>query len=167
LGNGTQLYYAHEHDECTTAQCPYYEEIWFSGNHLNVNEVCPSCHAGGTYAAEPDLGIDSIKAPGYDLYTDPDQLNIVQGSGISVTPGRTMQGIFRDPDTRQPRFAKVFTMTYHKTGFPDREFAIGVEITHLTQAPDFIKKSAHYRGKAHMYKIGIDPGQRECVILTP
>ncbi len=170
LGGGTQLYYAHEHDECTQNQCPYYDEIWYSGNNLNVNELCPNCHGGmydGSHRAEPDVKLDSVKSPNYDLYTDSDPLSIVQGSGISVTQGRTLQGIFRDPDTMGVRFVKVFIMTYHKNGFPDREFAIGVEISNLNQAPDFTKSAEHYRGKAHVYKIGIDPGQRECIILTP
>lgn len=175
LGNGTEIYYALEHDACGTAlNCQYSDEIWYSGSSLEINENCLTsgdCDAGGSQRygrqCESEPALDRKKDPRYDLYNDPDPIALPSGTDVVITPIEVKEGKFR-VDGGAERFAKVFIMSFKKTGHEEEKFAIGIETTGLEDpsTPDFTERAHSYRQYNHLYLIKLDPDQRDCVIIT-
>lgn len=165
----TQIYYALEHPDCSPAQCPTYNPVWYSGSNLPTNQNCPNCLSGARSAAaaqqEPKLA--APKPVDFDLRKGDKEISLNPLLPLTHDPigfGQPRTGTIVHPDDGRLMTVKVFAMQVNDAQTPVILF--GVEVGEVAE-PNFANVPAErVDGMTYVYRFKIDDVWQDCVIVA-
>jgi hypothetical protein len=164
----TQVYYAHEYDECLEELCPYPNVVYYTGTDLPVDQQCPDeClrHAQletllqeGQADDQPGLG--AAKPENFDIYApgDPD---IRLNPDLPKSPKGCLTGIMHTEEEGDILVKIFFTRMRSLT--VTAVACIGVEVNHVTDI-QFERDGELLDGFDHVYQIQLNSSP--CLVIT-
>jgi hypothetical protein len=162
----TDIYYAHEHDECTWDQCPNPNPVWIYGEDLIENQMCPyTCYemrcVKQTTSGQPKL--DRPRPELFNLYLpgDPD---IRLNPWLIKIPQGHRTGIMRHPDDGRPIYVKVFSIRVRSLTVTS-DVCVGVEVESVSNV-QFDVAGQRLGGLDYVYEVPIGAGLPCAVIAS-
>jgi hypothetical protein len=162
----TQLYYAHEYDECIEELCPYPYVTYYTGTGLSVNQQCPDgCMHHSQLEArqqegeadQPSLG--AAKPENFDIYApgDPD---IKLNRELPKTPRGSLTGVMHTEEGDvlvKVFFTRVRSLTVTAVA------CMGVEVNHVTDI-EFERDGERVGDFENVYQIQLN--NSPCLVVT-
>jgi hypothetical protein len=160
----TEIYYAHEYDECIEELCPFPYVTYYTGSNLPVNQQCPDgCLSKSKLkrqgTEQPKL--DAAKPDDWDIHDDGDD-EVKLNSEVWTRPKGSITRIMVTEDGDEIPIKIFFTKV--RSLSVTAVAAFGVEVEEVEDDEREVTGKL-VEGFDHLYCIQLTP-QHQCLVVT-